>query len=447
MLISWRHPAVKLGLPLLVFIWVFSYLTTPRSAYKTFLRQFKSERKLYEADFLQHEVGKPFDGAPIEKLCASRTWTPGLILSCDPPPGGIGEVKNAILTCIRFGIEMGAELVLPDIIKRSEIKIEVLVPHDHGPRRGIPLEYFFDRDHLENALATHCPQMKIYRSMSDGDLYDHPGLLHPPRMNLGDLTNEFMAGSVMSKPQELAEKINAFMDSKSPPRERKYPFRVHLMTPSFAFPTSYDPPDFADNFGRILRIREDARRLAAAALFNMQKMFRLNLNPKNSLKSNGFIGVHLRTEKDVQGVFPSYEDQAADYLDVIVENKIPVIYLATGATKENVTHFRERAEDFNATTVLKTDILEGSDLEALEQLSWDQRALVDYEVMLRAGLMVGTSMSSFAWNLALRRKNTYGYGGDVLNDSMSETVRFKDDYSIVFGRHELGKNIQLSIWP
>lgn len=325
------------------------------------------------------------------------------------------------------------------------MKLEELIPNDRGPHRGIPMDYFFDIPHLVNSLATHCPQMKVYKSM--GELYQQPSLLHPPKMSIGDLTQDFVAGSVAKKPEELANKIKEFMDNKSPPRDRKYPFMVHLMTPTFFWPTAYDSPDFTNNFGRILRLREDVRRLAAAGLFNMQKMFSLNLDPRGGLKRDSFVGVHLRTERDVQGKFPPYEDQAGDYLDVIVENRVPVVYLATGATKDNVTHFKERCEDFKATVVLKTDILEGADRARLDQLTWDQRALVDYEIMLRAGLVTGTSMSSFAWNLALRRKNSFGSSGGPINGTDSKAVRFKDEYSVIFGAAGVAANIQMSIWP
>lgn len=56
---------------------------------------------------LQTEIDGPFDGEWISRLCNSRAWVPGLIAKCDAPQGGIGNVRNVFLNCIRFAIEAG----------------------------------------------------------------------------------------------------------------------------------------------------------------------------------------------------------------------------------------------------------------------------------------------------------------------------------------------------
>lgn len=81
-----------------------------RDHYAEILRTFQDEKKLFVADFLQNEVGGEMDGSALARLCASKTWIPekqAVILSCEPVPGGIGEVKNGQLNCIRFAIEIG----------------------------------------------------------------------------------------------------------------------------------------------------------------------------------------------------------------------------------------------------------------------------------------------------------------------------------------------------
>ena len=223
--------------------------------------------------------------------------------------------------------------------------------------------------------------------------------------------------------------------------------RINLERTSFTWPTSYDDPGFTKNFGRILRIREDIRLLAASGLYNMQKRFNLNLDPRNGIKRDSFIGVHLRTEKDVAGIFPPYETQAAYYLNYLAQNQIPLVYLATGATEDNVTAFAERAKDFGAATVLKRDIFDPPELALLDTLSWDQRALIDYEIMLRAGLITGTSESSFAWNLAMRRKNAYGSSSESkpLNPELS--IQWQDQYSTIFGDSAESEKYKATIWP
>jgi len=114
-------------------------------------------------------------------------------------------------------------------------------------------------------------------------------------------------GTILAKPERLGKQIKDYLDRQSPSPPRKYPFHVHLDTPIFTFPTAFDPVGFAANFDRVLRVRQDARELAASALFNVKKMFDLDLDPRNGIKRDSFMGVHLRTEQDVKGVFPAYE--------------------------------------------------------------------------------------------------------------------------------------------
>jgi len=103
---------LKFVLPTVVFVWALAYLTTDRDTYTEIIRSFRNEKKLFVADYLSHEIDGDFDGTKIAELCAIKQWAPpdrALVLTCDPPPGGIGEVKNAHLHCIRFAIELGGK--------------------------------------------------------------------------------------------------------------------------------------------------------------------------------------------------------------------------------------------------------------------------------------------------------------------------------------------------
>lgn len=81
-----------------------------RSRYAEVLRSFKDEKKLFVSDLLENEVDGSFEGTELARLCATRRWRPedkALVLTCAPMPGGVGEVKNGHLNCIRFAIEIG----------------------------------------------------------------------------------------------------------------------------------------------------------------------------------------------------------------------------------------------------------------------------------------------------------------------------------------------------
>jgi len=100
---------LKYALPLLITVWTLKYLFSSESAYTNVTRKFKDEKELFISDFLEHEIDGELDGTGIAELCGNKEWTPGLMLSCDPVPGGVGLVKNGHLNCIRFAIEMGGE--------------------------------------------------------------------------------------------------------------------------------------------------------------------------------------------------------------------------------------------------------------------------------------------------------------------------------------------------
>lgn len=441
---------LKFALPAIIIVWSITFFTNSSEAYTEVLRAFQNEKKLFITDFLKHEIDGSFDGLGIAQVCENNTWTNDLYLSCDSPAGGVGNVKNAHLTCIRLAIEMGAELILPGIIPRSDKDISALVPNAKAPIRGNEMDYFFDMEHLTTTLNRYCPQLRLHRSLDE--LWDVASLSTAIPLSIMDAGIQLVNTSIIQYPDSVGLLLRQYINKKSPPDQRKHPVRFNLRVTQWVWPTRSDGDLFARNFGRILQIRQDARRLAAAALFNMHKRFRLRLDPRTGIKSDSFVGVHLRTEKDITDKFPTYAEQAAYYLDYVAQSKSPVVFLATGASPQNITAFVERAKDFNVTTVMKKDILEDpEDRAALERFNYDQRALVDYEIMLRAGLMTGTSESPFAWNLALRRRNAYGETTTPMltpeSTHWSSNVQWKDKFSTIFGHSGTALIYQTTIWP
>lgn len=272
---------------------------------------------------------------------------------------------------------------------------------------------------------------------------------NPLSVSVTDLGLNRVHETVIEKPERWAAAFKTYFETKSNPKTRAWPFRVNVALTLYAWPTSYDPPGFVRNFGGIVRFREDARQLAASVLFSMQKKWQAQADSyPASVDDHGFVGVHLRTEKDVWGLdFPVYDEQAAYYLDYILQSKYRVVYLASGATSENITAFTERALDFNITVFTKKDLLEPDDLQYLEGLSWDQQSLVDFEVMLRANLMTGTCESSFAWSIALRRAAAVGSVGGHTVVPQSGHIRWQDGSSAIMGKGDKNMNMQLGIWP
>ena len=58
---------------------------------------------------LDHEIDGPFDPIPIQQVCASKKWNDDLTFICGAPQGGIGNIRNVFLTCLRYAIEAGGQ--------------------------------------------------------------------------------------------------------------------------------------------------------------------------------------------------------------------------------------------------------------------------------------------------------------------------------------------------
>lgn len=54
-----------------------------------------------------NEIDGAFNNQTLVELCKSKKWMPGLIFKCEPPEGGIANVRNVLLNCVRFAIEAG----------------------------------------------------------------------------------------------------------------------------------------------------------------------------------------------------------------------------------------------------------------------------------------------------------------------------------------------------
>jgi hypothetical protein len=102
----------------------------------------------------------PFIGWPLQRACDEvEEWVPGVVFLCDNNFGGVGNMRNFMLTCVRYAIEAGASgLVMPRIRKRNDDDIKAIF--DGKDFR--PFGYLFDEENFRTAMGDNCPQMTIY---------------------------------------------------------------------------------------------------------------------------------------------------------------------------------------------------------------------------------------------------------------------------------------------
>lgn len=371
----------------------------------------------------------PFVSWPLARVCAETTrWTPGLVFVCDNNSGGIGNIRNFILTCVRYAIEAGATgLTMPAIQTRSEQKLADLFV---GKKRG--LSYFFDEEHFRASLTGACPQMAIYDALEDvpglhhgddddddddkrvGGVQQQPEMITPSHFGLrggcdqrdlnrhADLFgSRFHAWLDERQRQQRQQRVSRPAISRSHPKLVRFNWGVQ-----WTYPVWRDGPEFASTFGGLLRFQHALLELGMATAHAMRQLV--------AGAGARFVGIHLRTENDALSFWPDFEAQRGAYLDKIAKLATTpttassgprFVYLATGNATE-AAKFASLAQDQQQLGVVTKHQLLASHpalLERLNTLSWDQQAVVDFVVLLQANYFLGVSPSSFSLNVALKR--------------------------------------------
>jgi hypothetical protein len=144
--------------------------------------------------------------------------------------------------------------------------------------------------------------------------------------------------------------------------------------------------------------------------------------------SRGFIGVHLRGEKDWPAQFGDRDQQMDAYIAEIERvnetQDMKTVYVSCG-WKDDITWFRVKLEQRGYTVHDKWTLSEGSpDMMAkLESLHFDQMAIVEYRVLMAADYWYGVLHSSMSALIAFARTvdeledffSTYIQPGSILD--------------------------------
>ncbi|TVY37080.1 hypothetical protein LOCC1_G007119, partial [Lachnellula occidentalis] len=470
-------------LAVLSFAYLFSRKEITQADYHEIYRTAVSGKKAaFVEKVLETEIDGAIDNSTLVELCKRKVWTPGLIFNCEAPKGGVANVRNVILNCVRYAIEAGAtSFVVPEIKSRgttlSTLKTDI----------NVPFTYFFDLEHFTTSLSEACPQLHIISNRND--LWDQPSTAKAVMLAPQDLSDSFVARTtVLASPGNWSSAFMKFLNTSHPaPFSASVPVLVSLDPPLLQFPLSYDDALLVGNFGRMLRFREDVRRLAATVLYAMDKKFEMGVDPDFAGVQPGlFYGAHLRTDADAKAAnWTPYAKQAENYLKHARHMGLSTIYLTTG-NQEDAKIFTETAANLSIDVTTKEELLTGKrfqqELKEMKSLTWDQRGLIDFEVLLRSSIFGGTHESSFDWNIAMRRHVVVGdgrwarLGGDAgeskphkrdkaegdekkriatrgeevvpkVNGDYRSRPSFKDDLSIIFGPPEEGEMFELSMWP
>ncbi|KFZ13315.1 hypothetical protein V502_06686 [Pseudogymnoascus sp. VKM F-4520 (FW-2644)] len=380
-----------------------------------------------------------FDFAPIESeaiksICADTEWKENIVFSCNDSVGGIGNIRNSILNCVRYSISAGGSLVVPNIVLRNESDTAAI-------RTGIraEFEYMFDRQHFRESLRLSCPGLRLYDTVEDinGKTFHEPIALQP----------ESLASNKGLEPEKwrslfynwLGEHISDLFENT---------VVINLKRSYLSYPIYTDGDGFAMSFGKILKFRADTSILATKTLSKLAERYFYDVDLLKPILPNFFLGVHLRTEYDSQQgwpvgdwVYSRYETQSKLYLEQANSSSISHIYVASGDLEE-VAKFKVDAAASNITVTTKFDLLDETDKATLKMLSWDQQGMVDFQVMTKASDFGGIGHSSFAWNIALLR---HKYA--ERKDHLSGPQLLSDELSQIYGKPHQYPEYARCLWP
>lgn len=108
--LSWQKVAIKICLVWLgAFFLTSTYQMYPSRQiyYDRIFKPASTQKRNFVETAMNTSIDDPWDYQPITNLCASTTWREGLTFICGAPDGGVGNLKNTLVSCIRWAIQGG----------------------------------------------------------------------------------------------------------------------------------------------------------------------------------------------------------------------------------------------------------------------------------------------------------------------------------------------------
>lgn len=399
----------------------------------------------FVSDWLDTHLVSPFNPSPIARYCNRTEWHPNLVFNLDNANGGIGNVRGNILDFVFQAIEAGASIVLPGMASRRQEDISNVWANRSA------FDTFFDEGWFMTTMKQACPQMSIYTPESNQTLAEAlPGNFLPRSRRI-----DVDPGNTI---EAYLEDLDSWLKAK-PEFQPQNLTLVNLERTLWDIDTRSLPLGFRRSFGQLLRINPKIRRLAAIVTQNLALKYTVPLDPRDAIPRRAFYGAHLRTEADAKAAGwlnepnSKFSAQTDAYIAQALRNKLKVLYVASG----NITDLalfkaKARAHRPALNVTSKLDLLPPSGAAALSKLSWDQQALVDYEVLQRCSVFGGVVKSSFSYNIAITRNERLVDIGQVVDPwyvmDKEDGVAFDDGASRVLGRdgwHE--QRIPRGMWP
>jgi hypothetical protein len=249
-------------------------------------------------------------------------------------------------------------------------------------------DVFLDIEYLKEAMQERCPQLQLRFC---GNTTGIDRILRAPKR--GHLSAAHHIGS-------FKELITSVLDTSNITQ-------IDSLNPvAIEFGDSYMGWNYAEA-GELLTIRKG---LFKAIQYN-RNLLAIGLRILQSPElRDGFIGIHLRGEEDWPASFGSADDQIRLYsaeiqtLQNTVSSEIKMIYVSCGNAAA-IERFRETVSPFGYTVHDKWTLLSGQPemLEQVEGLGFDEKGILEYQVLVHARYWLGILTSSMSSLIAYAR--------------------------------------------
>lgn len=306
------------------------------------------------------------------------------------------------------------------------------------------MEYMFDTLHFAKSLSLSCPKFRVYQSIDEtpGRLKTNaPISLVPESIETKDKDGKILAG-------EWKAAFTKWLAQYLTP-DTEGPVIISLARSYLQYPISSDEPAFVSHFGKILKVREDARTLATTALVKMSAAYAPRMDVQQPIIHKSFVGAYLSTQNhegpttDAERIEARYNAQSKLYLKLADQANLTVMYLASDENSF-ITKFIRDANETGIAITTKFDLVKGKDREDLLAMGSEQQALVDFLVLSKASDFGGVGYSSLAWNVALRR---HEYSEQEENWLNTGEALLADELSQIYGAPGSDPEFINSMWP
>ncbi|KAJ8067198.1 hypothetical protein OCU04_004563 [Sclerotinia nivalis] len=345
-------------------------------------------------DTMSEKVEDEYKPLALRSLCETTTFQPGLYLQCHswcgPSStsicGGLNNARNRVQTCLRLALDLGSNIILPTVSTGRHRENPSLFSSD-----SVCPDVYFDISYLIQEMGSVCPEVEMRRCG------DTSGIAEERIIQMGQrqyMEGNYHLGTFKSTIEAQLESLSLSEISS------ENPVAVGFGDTMFAYNYTYASEQaLQQQLFRTIKYNPELLQLGS------------QIRDTPQLR-DGYIAVHLRGEADWPPHFGSREQQMDFYTEEIenasaaagVAEGIKTIYVSCGDS-DAISLFRERLSALGYQVYDKWELVSSLPdlLKQLQDMEFDAAAIVEYPVLVEAGLFLGVWMSTFSQTIAYAR--------------------------------------------